>query len=1652
MATNDLAQDRAVALFRFLGELAELSTKTVRNCEDYESVMWLNDIPRSPDVRRMAWHSDGQDESSDVWLEIRKPEFRSPPRVPSALSRWILEDELQNSDLERPTLRQEIPAAAIGEVSEKRNQDGFEYLADQPKIQQIWSEYVEGKWKPWAKEENLRKSVQKVYADLFSLYQKQEQLGEEYEILVGSGLLQWNTSDRLSIRRHILVAQCNLAFDPSKAIVSVGPPGGGANLKLEQDMLEIDQRPRILPPDFNAVLDEIGDAIWDTSKIAPAIRSWVNSLSPDAVYSEKTSYQDNIAEIPRVTLAPALILRKRSEKGIVTMLREIGTQLQSVPSIPSTIKRLVCEDDGHLPHQTDQPRRSPEIYFTKPANEEQIQLVERILEREGVVVQGPPGTGKSHTIANLISHFLATGERVLITSHTPRALRVLRDKIPDSIAALCIMLLDNDRQALKDLEACVDRITRRYENWNSSENSQAVCQLEKELHDLRASESEAEKRLIAIRERESYRHPKCFSNYEGTASEIADQLNRKQNEFSWIGKLPNESSEPPMTDGEALRLLKLLRLRKDRSKDLQKKTIDPTLLVEPDEFSRLVKIELQAERLYEESQDHRNYPAYSILKTADREFLRQILESLNRLRAMIQQSFQHPDRWVHKATEDLLARHSRSWLPLLQSTRDHLDRIEGKAKRTRGLVISGVRGRNLVPLKDRAASLLDHLESGKRIGVCLFGLWLYRPPLVKQCWDVISEISVNDRPCTEAKTLRDLVDWLEVAIGLDSLRRLWSGIHVVRPSESTVVISHFHALHDTLKNIFELRRRIEDLKSLLQDIPGLAEPSWHRDEDLESLANAIEALAAEDKFRSIRDEIESRTAHILAAATAPDSHHALQSLAQSIRDRDEANYGLAFATLHDLNRFYEEMRVCGQLLDQLHRGTANLCQELQDTCLDQEWNTRLNSFQDAWNWARCDAWLRKLMHPEEEKRLNAELRSIRHDLRQCMERLVEEKAWGYCFQRLSNRELGHLVAWRAAMDRVGRGTGRHAARHRKDAHDHMKECRSAIPAWIMPIFRIAETMSVKPELFDVVIVDEASQSGPEAIFLYYLAKKIIIVGDDKQISPESFIDQDQVVRLREQHIRDLQNKEAYGVEYSLFDIAKIFYPRFIRLKEHFRCMPEIIRFSNELCYSDQPLIPLRQHAGSRLPPVIAQHVSSGFQKGPRNRTVNPPEAEAIAQGIKACVEDPRYEDKSIGVISLLGRSQAQYIEELLRDTIGPEEMARRKLVCGDPYAFQGDERHIVFLSLVRAPTASNPVMALTLPRDERRFNVAVSRARDQVLLFHTVTVNDLRPHCLRNRLIEYFQSPILQPIPGLSPKEIRDAASAVGRRDSRPPKPFDSWFEVDVSLKIADRGFRVIPQFEVGGYFIDLVVEGMESRLAVECDGDRYHPPERYAHDMSRQRQLERCGWVFWRIRGGAFYRDPDGSLEGLWETLSNMRIRPRTDLREPQINLAEKEVQKEERQVEETFGEQSSGREYVKADPRQSSPHDRDDGEGKAKTETPKRADRGYTDAKDPFEIPHEIDLTVPLLLLIDLQGGEVEIEGPWHGILDLLNYAQSENADKIEWPKDFGERVHWTLNRLCEMGLLRKLEFKTKERGSEFSWEITEKGEKQLIEEGLR
>jgi very-short-patch-repair endonuclease len=199
----------------------------------------------------------------------------------------------------------------------------------------------------------------------------------------------------------------------------------------------------------------------------------------------------------------------------------------------------------------------------------------------------------------------------------------------------------------------------------------------------------------------------------------------------------------------------------------------------------------------------------------------------------------------------------------------------------------------------------------------------------------------------------------------------------------------------------------------------------------------------------------------------------------------------------------------------------------------------------------------------------------------------------------------------------------------------------------------------------------------------------------------------------------------------------------------------------------------------------------------------------------------------------------------------------------------------MFLSLVIAP--KHQYRALTGLPDERRFNVAMSRARDQVWLFHSVKLEDLSSQDLRSKLLRFFQIPHLMVQSAVHEElsRLNDALRNSRRELGEQPEPYESWFEVDVAVELLRKNYRVIPQFEVAGYRIDLVVEGQQNRLAIECDGEQWHGADRFDYDVARQRQLERAGWQFVRVRESEFYADRNRTINRIVHECNRLDILP---------------------------------------------------------------------------------------------------------------------------------------------------------------------------------
>lgn len=99
--------------------------------------------------------------------------------------------------------------------------------------------------------------------------------------------------------------------------------------------------------------------------------------------------------------------------------------------------------------------------------------------------------------------------------------------------------------------------------------------------------------------------------------------------------------------------------------------------------------------------------------------------------------------------------------------------------------------------------------------------------------------------------------------------------------------------------------------------------------------------------------------------------------------------------------------------------------------------------------------------------------------------------------------------------------------------------------------------------------------------------------------------------------------------------------------------------------------------------------------------------------------------------------------------------------------------------------------------------------------------------------------------------------------------------EREVMKILQSQGYKVQSQWKVGLYRIDMVVEDGDKRIALECDGERWHTLHNLADYMKRQAILERLGWRLIWIRGSQFYKKPDKTMEWVFDELDSYDIRP---------------------------------------------------------------------------------------------------------------------------------------------------------------------------------
>lgn len=1457
-STVTLVRERVTQVFRFLKAFAERNVPVRRTLAEHEWVMRLADLPDHPSVQvgivQVAGASDASEENGGglddaPLLRVTRPRLTDPPPPPERLVPWLV------GKWGDPTVAPTTREARAVPGAESESMPRMERFDDDPtRVSELASWRL--RWEAWAVAERPARAAMRVFQQLYALLGRIERDSERVELVLGDGRLRRRAAAG-AIDHPVLLQRVELELDvdgPELRVIDTDrPPELYGAVLVGDDAIPGDK--------LNALQRELelgGFHPLDRDGTAGFLRRLTALLGPDAVYRETGNERMRDAA-PTIARDPVLFLRIRSS-GLPAAFERVLEDIERDPPLPTSLSRIVgvespASNDGIACTDVAPWGEPPDVLFSKPTNLEQVQIARALEQHQAVLVQGPPGTGKSHTIANLVGHLVAQGKRVLVTSHTTKALRVLREHIVEELRPLCVALLEQDLEGRTQLESAVRGIVARLTTAQESQLVREVERLETARSELIAAVEKLAADLRIAREGEYAAIVPVAGSEAVAPAEAAREVARARDLHAWLPGPLSPELPLPLSDEELAALYRTnAELTVDEEDELTQPLPGDDGLLAPEAFANAVAALDGSEpaelgRFWARPAD-----------PADAGAVDALAEELGRLTGDLHEMT--PWQRALVAAGYVGESERAIWLALRDQVQDAVTRHHAAREI---LLTHDVAVRGVPPTAEVRATvdeMREHVRGGKSLGA--LARLLHRP------WKVVLEsCRVDGAAPATARHLEALAAHLEVAERRHALAKRWGkqAVPIGLPAMDSLPDPPEAALDDYAKQ-FEplldwwtarwaaLTRAMQaaalDWRAFHDHAVARAAPAAPFDRDCAIITGALTEVVAARRS-AIRRRIAADALARLDEHLAGHGGTVCRRVRAAVRAHDAAGYADALDDLRALTRKLGALERRHALLQRLGGCAPAWAAAIRAREGLHGKGTLPLDAPAAWRWRQ--------LHQELERRATLDERDVtrrmqqrRAELRQVTTQLIDRKAWLAQLRRTDLAAQQALIGWADTQKKIGKGTGKRVPELQARAREQLVVAREAVPVWIMPLARVAESFDPRKGRFDVVIVDEASQSDVTGLLAFYAGERVVVVGDHEQVSPSAVGQKVEDTRaLIAQHLGGIPNAHLYDGQTSIYDLARQAFGGTIALREHFRCVPDIIDFSNYLAYDGQ-IRPLRDPATAPTPHV-AELVVPVY--APPADKVNVDEARWIAALLGAMIEAPELAGKSIGAITLVGEDQAFEIQQRALEVVGAVELQRRRFAAGNPAQFQGDERDIVLLSMVDRPTGGRLRLRQEL-MFKQRFNVAASRAKDHLWLVHSLDPDrDLQSGDLRRRLIEHVRDP----------GALRRAAESAASRA-------ESMFERLVIEGLVAAGFQVTPQVEIGRYRIDMVISDGANQVAVECDGDRYHPAEQIPDDLARQAVLERAGWRFVRIRGTRFFRDPESTLQEVIDEIERLGVR----------------------------------------------------------------------------------------------------------------------------------------------------------------------------------
>lgn len=1434
--------ERVINLFEFLKQYNVVKNPIISHIDKQEWYYWLDGIPKHGDIQN---HMMKEIKVETPILVVRKPIKPELP-IPEDAVLECLEKGWDNPEKEAKIKRSFQKKIVEGTLTEEE-QEKESAIKQWFEVRQNWINLI-----------SQDKSADELFNMFYVLYARLKKEPEAIELLLGDGHLYYGNKG--SVNHPILLQAVTLEFDATIP---------------EFRLYVADKMPELYKNIFSFVKEANYDLLIDAykafhvdniqlldyEKCSAFLKQICYALSPDGQVKEEYSKLDEGGEFPQIYKRPVLLLRKRN-LGFGVAIESILEDLHRTGEVPrfladivgaSPVTKIVVDETEEI----DANGIDGKILLTKPSNREQLLVAKHLERNEAVLVQGPPGTGKTHTIANMIGHLLSEGKSILVTSHSEKALSVLKSQVAEKLQPLCLSLLSTT-ESREEMEKTLEGLHLQRSTLERGEVTKRISHLEgyresylKQWGDLK----EEFKQLL----KNEYT-PIEVGEKQYTLTELIETIKSYDQRMKWMPSPVVRSKGLPLTIEELEELYQTnLTVTEEQeillgcpfSKDWLTPKALKSFLETEDTFK---KEQLDQYRIYWQTEKPKCTTGQ----------LQKLVDDIQLAVAYI-----HSDQeWCLETIEaGKQASAKEKWMNLLAS----IDEVcELALACSEQMVKYNPQIRELdekINPKVQFKQIIEKLKSDGKIGKMTTFLNPAMRTLIYACRvngqvpQTVEEFEALQnyyKLCQQREKLRYRWNRQMASLGAERVEHMGTQFEQTCKKYEGAILQNLNWYEKQWQPILDKLKTYEVDLELLSSYKDL---SHHKYSELRSIqeefASKLTQIIRYQVYKLDQQALEVSKEFVQQAIWEVSDHHKSEKLNQmlkALREDDFENYKEAYEALLDAKGMYGIISRRKELIQQLEGAAPGWAHKVAQREEEHGLGQVPKYVEEAWLYAQFIAEM-KYRNERSLAEIHQDLKEVEEGLKNNTLDLAFYKAWLNKMVDFDQdrSQVQAIEGWKQLIIKIGAGKGKQTETLKAEARRLMPKCQSAVPVWIMPLNKVVENFNPKENKFDVVIIDEASQADVMALVALYLGKKVLIVGDNEQVSPLAIGEKaEDVERLVREYLYDIPHYYLYTGKFSIYDLAQVSGYQPVRLKEHFRCVPEIIEYSNQIAYNGQ-IQPLRE--GSTVvtkPPIITCEVEEGKEID----GTNPKEAEAIVKQVLTCCEQQEYEGKTFGVITLKGDKQAALIESMLLAQMDPIAYRARNMLCGNPSHFQGDERDIIFISMVDSHDKKGTMRLTSYGIDnlyKKRYNVAMSRARDQVWIFHSFNPEeDLKEGDIRKELLDYCMHPV-----------TKATDKKVFRGLSR--------FEKKVLNALKEMGYKVMSQWQVGEYNLDLVVFLEHQKVAILCDGEKHKNEEELEEDLEKQSILERVGWQFIRLRASQCFAREEEMLKELSNKLKEL-------------------------------------------------------------------------------------------------------------------------------------------------------------------------------------